>query len=186
MRRLALRPATLGLWVILAVLAAPEASGQTLPVPPDSGARIRIWRRGAHDWEQSTFVRLAGDSLIVYPRLCCGMDTVPMRAVRGLAVSTGRERRVSRILGWAAWGAVVGVGAGVIADRLTHEKGNELNGIGIIFIVPWTALGGAVAGGLLGSRKVDRWTQIYPSDGAALMVVPKPGGRVDIAFALRF
>lgn len=147
---------------------------------------VRIWRRGGYDWEQATFLRLAGDSLVLTPRRCCGIDTVPMSDVRALAVINGRERRVSRILGGAAWGAAAGVVAGVIAARLAPcEPGNELCGIGVILIVPWTALGGAVIGGLLGSRKVDRWERIYPRDGAALMVVPKGGGRVDISLALR-
>lgn len=184
--RLAMRTAAPGLCAIVASLYAPSASGQTLPVTPDSGAPVRIWRRGAWNWEQATFLRLAGDSLVMIPRRCCGIDTLPMSDVRALAVITGRERRVSRILGGAAWGAAVGVVAGVIAARLTPcEPGNDLCGIGVIIIVPWTALGGAVIGGLVGSRKVDRWERMYPRDGAALMVVPKGGGRVGIAFALR-
>ncbi len=98
------------------------------------------------NWEQTTFLRLAGDSLVLI-RGCCGIDTVPMRDGQAMAVINGRERRVSRVVGWAAMGAAVG--------------------------------------GLLGSRKVERSKRIYPLDGAALMVVPKGGGRVGISLGLR-
>ena len=182
--RLVRRAAAPALCAIIASFVAPGASAQALPVTPDSGAPIRIWRPGAWNWEQVTFLELAGDSLVLI-RHCCGIDTVPMRDVQAVAVITGRERRVSRVISWAAWGAGVGVVAGVIAARLAPcEPGNELCGIGVIIIVPWTALGGAVIGGLLGSRKTDRWERIYPRDGAALMVLPKRG-RVDISVALR-
>ncbi|HJU69924.1 MAG TPA: hypothetical protein VJ650_16920 [Gemmatimonadaceae bacterium] len=184
-RHLAMPTAALRLCVAFLALAASRASGQVLPVIPDSGARIRIWRHGASDWQYGAFVRMSGDSLVVIPRLCCGIDTMPMSAVRALAVSTGRERRVSRILGGATWGAAAGVVGGAVAARLIPCNGSELCGIGFLVIVPWTALGGAVIGGLLGSRKVDRWERIYPRDGAALMVVPKNGGRVGITLALR-
>ena len=183
---LAARTAAAGLCAVTAFLFSPSASGQTLPVTPDSGAPIRIWRPGAWNWEQATFLGLAGDSLVLI-RHCCAIDTVPMRDVQAVAVINGRERRVSRVIDWAAMGAAVGVVAGVIAARLAPcEPGNELCGIGVIIIVPWTALGGAVIGGLLGSRKTDRWERIYPRDGAALMVVPQGGGRVGTSLGLRF
>ncbi len=181
--RLVRRAAAPALCAIIASFVAPGASAQPLPVTPDSGAPIRIWRPGAWNWEQATFLELAGDSLVLI-RGCCGIDTVPMADVQSVAVINGRERRVSRVIGWAAMGAAVGAIGGIVYDRATCPKGNELCGIGLIILVPWTALGGAVIGGLLGSRKVDRWERIYPPDSAALMVVPKRG-RVDISVALR-
>lgn len=182
--RFAMRTAAAGLCAVTAFFFSPSASGQTLPVTPDSGGPIRIWRPGAWNWEQATFLRLAGDSLVLI-RHCCVIDTVPMRDVQAVAVIQGRERRVSRVIGWAAMGAALGAIGGIVYDRATCPKGNELCGIGLIIIVPWTALGGAVIGGLLGSRKVERWERIYRRDGAALMVVPKGGGRVGISLALR-
>lgn len=161
------------------------ATGQTLTVTPDSGARILVWRERARNWQEGTFLRLAGDTLIVQPVRCCGLDTVPLGAVRELMLGRGRERSVSRILAGVFFGAVLGAGSGLLVTHLECERsGNELCGIGAIYWVPGLAGAGAIVGGLLGARKVERWELIYRSDGAALIVTPTGDGLLAVGVAL--
>lgn len=180
------RPVSMQVLPILLVLAAAPCAAQVAPAMyPEAlpGARVRIAAPGVLAGRYVGTVLSRSADTIVVANSAGAQVRVPVTSMSSIEVSRGKSRMAGFTRG-IAWGAPIGAGFGLLSMSAvdgTDQGDGETWGQGEW--VAYSALSGAIWGGLIGAIVGrERW-DAYSAQGR-VSVVPRGGGvRVGLAFA---